>query len=206
MPETSYASNVFLNFPFDPGYEPMRNAILFVVHDCGFVPRCALEMDDSGDVRFEKILRLIDQSKYGIHDICRTELDPVNHLPRFNMPLELGVFLGARRFGTQRQKGKTCLIVDSEPYRYQKFISDISGNDIQTHNGSPETAIQVVRNWLASRSGRQRIPGGSTIQRRYEKFIDDLPEMCADAQIDLEELTYYDYATFIPAWLLENTK
>jgi hypothetical protein len=206
MPESDYASNVFLNFPFDPEYTPLRNAILFAVHDCGFVPRCALEVDDSGDVRFEKILRLIDESKYGIHDICRTELDPSNGLPRFNMPLELGVFLGARRFGTDVQKTKSCLIVDCEAHRYQKFISDISGHDIRAHNDCPDTVIKIVRDWLNSKSRRKTLPGGSVIVRRFKRFMTDLPDLCIDAQIDLDELTYYDYVTFIPAWLIENAE
>ncbi len=48
-------------------------------------------------------------------------------LPRFNMPLELGIFLGAKRFGSQKQKQKNGLILDREKYRYQSFCSDIAG-------------------------------------------------------------------------------
>ena len=29
--------------------------MMFAIYDCGFVPRCALEEDNSGNVRFEKI-------------------------------------------------------------------------------------------------------------------------------------------------------
>jgi len=76
------------------------------------IARCALEADDSGDVRIEKILAIIDQCKLGIHDISRTELNE-HSLPRFNMPLELGLFLGASRFGQGKTK-KITLIVDSE--------------------------------------------------------------------------------------------
>lgn len=43
------------------------------------------------------------------------------------MPLELGTFLGAKHFGSEIQKKKTCLILDKEKFRYQKFISDIAG-------------------------------------------------------------------------------
>lgn len=39
------------------------------------------------------------------------------------MPLELGIFLGAKRFGTGEQKKKACLILDRDPFRYQKFTS-----------------------------------------------------------------------------------
>jgi len=181
----------------------MRNALVFAIFDCGFVPRCALEEDDGGNVRFEKIQRLVAESKFGVHDICRTELDPATELPRFNMPLELGVFLGARRFGDPSQKKKTCLILDTEPYRYQQFISDISGHDIRAHSGNPETAITLVRNWLSSASGRKTIPGGREIARRFALFCQELPSMCRGLRIDEDELTYNDYANFISAWLGE---
>ena len=204
MSTSTYASNVFLNFPFDDEYLPIRDAILFAVHDCGFIPRCALELDDSGDIRFDKILRLIRESKYGIHDICRTELDETNRLPRFNMPLELGIFLGARRFGEGDHQNKACLILDREQYRYQMFISDIAGQDIQSHDSSPSTAIRIVRNWLNTKSRRKSLPGGTSIVDRYERFLDDLPQMCEEAQMDLTEMTFYDYVTFIPAWLEVN--
>jgi hypothetical protein len=54
-----------------------------------------LEAVDSGQLRFQKICQLILKSPYGIHDLSRIELDPSSQLPRFNMALELGFFLGA---------------------------------------------------------------------------------------------------------------
>jgi hypothetical protein len=41
------------------------------------------------------------------------------------MPLELGLDLGCRRFGNQDEQEKIVLVMDIEPFRYQKFISDI---------------------------------------------------------------------------------
>ena len=38
--------------------------------------------------------------------------------------------MGAKRFGRPRQREKRLLIFDTEPYRYQKFISDLAGMDI----------------------------------------------------------------------------
>jgi hypothetical protein len=58
---------------------------------CGFRPRCALELDDSAEVRIDKILRKIAECRFGVHDLSRTELDAASALPRFNMPLELGL-------------------------------------------------------------------------------------------------------------------
>ena len=196
-----YASSVFLNCPFDDRYLPIRNAILFAVFDCGFVPRCALEVDDGGDLRFDKIQRLVSASKFGIHDISRTELDPKTNLPRFNMPLELGIFLAARRFGDATQREKSCLIMDRAPYRYREFISDISGNDVESHDDDPKTAITRVRDWLRGKSGRRTIPGGAAIAERYDRFVGDLPRMCKQADVAPSELTYTDYVAFVSAWL-----
>lgn len=201
---SGYTSNVFLNCPFDDQYLPIRNAIVFAVFDCGFVPRCALEIDDSGEVRFDKIQRLIAESKFGIHDISRTEIDPDTNLPRFNMSLELGVFIGAKRYGNKQQNNKICLILDTERYRYQAFISDIAGHDIQAHESDLERAISVVRNWLNSASGRRTIPGGRAIIRRFRQFESELPDMCNTIPIDLDELTYNDYTNFVSEWLSSN--
>ena len=201
---TSYTSNVFLNFPFDAQYLSIRNAIVFSIFDRGFVPRCALEIDNSGEVRFDRIQRLIDESKFGIHDISRTELDLSTKLPRFNMPLELGVFIGARRYGSSKHKHKNCLILDIEQYRYQAFISDIAGHDIRAHSNQTEQAINHVRNWLNSASGRKTIPGGSEIHRRFTMFESDLPVICKAIPIELDELTYNDYSNFVSGWLREN--
>src|SRR5205085_10402919 len=130
MPRPEYNESVFINCPFDGEYKALFDAIVFAVNDCGFVPRCALEEDDGSQVRVQKIYEIIAACRLGIHDLSRTEVDETTRLPRFNMPLELGAFLGAKHFGNNRQKRKACLILDSEKYRYQKFISHIAGQDI----------------------------------------------------------------------------
>ena len=123
----SYGANVFVNCPFDKAYQPIFEAIVFGIHDCGFVARCALEEEDSGAVRVAKIYDIIASCRLGLHDISRTELSGKSKLPRFNMPLELGVFLGAKRYGSSKQKTKRCLVLDRERYRYQSYISDLGG-------------------------------------------------------------------------------
>ena len=127
MQSIHYNDNVFINCPFDAKYKSLFDAMVFAIHDCGFIPRCALEEEDASQVRIDKIYSIIADCRYGIHDISRTELDKGSGLPRFNMPLELGVFLGAKKFGIEEQERKKCLILDAEPYRYQQFISDIAG-------------------------------------------------------------------------------
>lgn len=201
MARTTYASNVFFNCPFDEEYDELRDALVFAIFDCGFIPRCALEEDDGGIVRFEKLRALIEESKYGIHDISRTQLDRETSLPRFNMPLELGVFIGAKKFGDSNQQHKSLLILDSEPYRYQKFISDIAGHDIRSHQNDPNELIARVRDWLNQASGRRTIPGGKQIQRRYQAFQSDLPQICENLGLEADEVTYNDYTNFVSEWL-----
>ncbi|MBF4366283.1 hypothetical protein, partial [Vibrio anguillarum] len=103
-----YEKSVFINCPFEPQYEPIFDAILFTIYKCGYKPRCALEHDDAGQSRIDKINDIIFDCKYGFHDISKTELDLHNNLPRFNMPLELGLFLGCKRFASGRSKEKIC--------------------------------------------------------------------------------------------------
>lgn len=102
------ADDVFINCPFDQDYAPIFHALVFTIYACGFRARSAKELDDGGQTRIDKLLNMIDECRFGIHDLSRTELDPVNHLPRFNMPLELGLFLGAKRYGGTAQKAKRC--------------------------------------------------------------------------------------------------
>jgi hypothetical protein len=203
--EWNYPDSVFVNCPFDATYEPIRNAIVFAVFDCGFVPRSALDFDDGSDVRFEKIKRLIEESKYGVHDISRTEADPLTQLPRFNMPLELGVFLAARTFGAGKQKQKNCLILDREPYRYRAFVSDISGQDIRSHGGDPIQVITEIRNWLNTASRRKTLPGGRAIIERYARFQSALPQLCVAVEIEPAELTYVDFVRFASTWLRKQS-
>ncbi|HEU5281832.1 MAG TPA: hypothetical protein VFU82_07640, partial [Gammaproteobacteria bacterium] len=142
---------------------------------------------------------------YGIHDLSRTELDPKTKLPRFNMPLELGVFLGATYLGDKRHQQKKCLILDKEKYRYQKFISDIAGNDPESHDNKPEKIIAKVRNWLAHASKRTDIPGPSQIIRSFNLFNEELPIMCKEAPIKVNELEFYDYALMIAKFIKRFT-
>ena len=116
----TYEDSVFLNVPFDSKYSRLFDALVFSVHDCGFTARSALEVEDSGQARVEKILDIIEQSKFGIHDISRAGLDRKTGLARFNMPLELGFFLGAKRYGSTRDRQKRCLVLDRDRYRYRK--------------------------------------------------------------------------------------
>jgi len=202
--QVTYTRNVFLNCPFDEVYQLIFQAIIFTVFDCGYTPRCSLEIEDSSEVRIDKIIKVISECKFGIHDISRTELDKDTNLPRFNMPLELGMFLGAKRFGNDKQEKKACLILDKALYRFQIFISDIAGQDIQSHKNDDSEVIKVVRNWLRNVSGRVTIPGGKEILRRYRLFKMELSTLCEKMKLEIDEMVFNDYTNIVFQWLKCN--
>ena len=195
------SSDVFITCPFDRGYRPIFDAIVFSVYDLGFVARCALEEDDAAEFRLSKVERIIGECRFGIHDLSAVALDAVTGLPRFNMPLELGLFFGCKRFGPAHQSKKRTLVLDSDPYRYQTFISDISGQDIRAHGGDPERAIREIRDWLRLTSKRTTLPGGSEIIDRYHRFQDSLPEICRFLALEPDRLTFLDLSKMITDWL-----
>jgi len=175
--------------------------LVFATYDCGFVARSALEVEDSGKSRVEKILNIIEQSKFGIHDISRAGLDRATGLARFNMPLELGFFLGAARYGSPKDREKCCLVLDRERYRYRDFCSDISGQDIRAHNDEPKDAIRAVRDWLSNQRALVQMPGGKAIFERYLDFRAQLGDQAHDVHLDPKELTFGDYTSLVVGWL-----
>lgn len=195
--------DVFINCPFDDDFTAIFRALVFTVFACGFRPRSAREIDDGGQTRIEKLYNLIEQCRYGIHDLSRTELDVHHQLPRFNMPLELGLFLGARRFGNKAQHDKRLLILDVERFRYQKFISDLAGMDIHAHQGRPSAAVRETRDWLANIS-RRKLASGDIIVRLFEKFSEDLPKLALKLEFDEHRIPYVDFEHIVVGWLIAD--
>jgi hypothetical protein len=198
-------AGVFLNVPFDSQFEPLLRAIVFTVFDCGFRPRCALEISNSGQVRLDKICKLVSSCRLGIHDLSRVELDSQG-LPRFNMPFELGLFMGAQRFGPGSQRRKIALILDAERYRFQRCCSDIAGQDGAEHRNQFDLAMRRVRDWLAATPERRRIvlPGGHTLVERYRRFQRQLPIACKRRKLRVRDLGYADLTKMVVAWQRAN--
>ena len=160
---------VFINCPFDPKYKLLFEAIVFTVIDCGYICRCAKELGGASQ-RLDKIVTIISECKYGIHDISRVETDRKKNFPRFNMPFELGLFYGAFFFGNKKQQGKRHIILEKEKYRYHTFISDIKGIDIHDHKNSPKIVITKIRDWLETYSKDKFLPSGGIIYKKYKIF------------------------------------
>ena len=182
-PNRPSVEDVFINCPFDQQYSATFDGLIFVIHACGFSPRSARELDDGGQAR----------------------IDAQNGLPRFNMPLELGIFLGAKRYGGGDHRAKRLLVLDVEQYRYQRFISDLAGMDIHAHGGEPRRAITEVRDWLTNVS-RRKLPSGATLLLLYDRFVDELPLLCDALGFDPQAVPYVDYEQIVVGWLLEGQR
>jgi hypothetical protein len=205
MASATYETSVFINCPFDSDYEVLFRALVFAVEDCGFEAHCSLEAANAGEVRISKIARLISGCRHGIHDLSRTELHPVHRFPRFNMPLELGLFLGAQWYGSRKQKDKNCLILERRQDDHRNCCSDIAGQDITAHEGDPLKAIAAVRNWLATfRQGIERVPRARAVQERFRRFQAELPGLCEKAGLDFDDLQFVELRTFIEEWAEEH--
>jgi hypothetical protein len=200
---------VFINCPFDKKYlvslfEPM----LFAIQACGFNARCALEASRETD-RFKRIQYLVKDCSLSIHDLSRNKKDED---PRFNMPFELGVFIGCQIFGGDKHVEKTYLVLDREEYGYQKYISDINGQDPRIHNNKAKDMIKIIRNWLSDQleiihpNDPPAVQSGPQIYEAYIAFKKSKDVFCKDSRLDSKSLTFNEHRKLITTWWLKQNK
>lgn len=190
-----YEKSVFINCPFDPKYKPKLRAIVFTVVACGFTPRCALEFNDGNDVRIQKIMDIIAECQYGIHDISIPER-------RMNMPLELGLFIGGRRYGNERQQQKRYIILEGKTLSSKKYLSDLAGQDPFPHNNRIANLIQGIWEWLHNKSDDpDAIPDGPYLVRAFKKLERELPGICATKKRTPSKLTFTGYLSILSSWI-----
>ena len=203
MQNEQYNNNIFINCSFDISFQEKFHSIVYIILRCGFLPHCALEHDDASEVRMEKLYRLIETCRYGIHDISNTSLDIDNQFPRFNMPFELGLFLAAKRFGDIIQKKKSLLILEGIKYSSKIFLSDLNGVDPKPHEHNTDKLIQHVRTWIAV-SSKRKLPGHLKIQKEFYHFEKQiLPGVLAEIGLEMVNLSFVDYCLFIKEYLVE---
>ena len=165
----SFELNAFVNCPFDDEYEPLLQAILFTLVRFGLRPRISSETHDSGETRLERILELIRSSQFSIHDLSRFQAKQEGEIYRLNMPFELGLDIGCRRFGGGRLAGKRTLVLEEQRYQYQKSLSDLAGCDVEAHDGNFIIAVRKVRNWFSGIGGFEEV-GAARVLADYEDF------------------------------------
>lgn len=199
---------VFINCPFDDGFKPIFRAIVFTIISSGYFPRCALDATDGAEIRISKIAEMIGECDWGIHDLSRIEVDAAG-VPRFNMPMELGIHLGARLLGTARHKRKRALILEARPHRYDAALSDISGQDIEVHANDPAEAIRRVRNWLSEhrKPNEPPLPGAAALLGDYRLFRKEARTILREQRLDpLDRLSHNDFLFVVRYWIAKRAK
>jgi hypothetical protein len=198
-----FTRNVFVNCPFDPAYRALLRPLLFTLIYLGFKPRIALESFDSGEPRIDKIVQLVEESKFAIHDLSRCRAEKEGELYRLNMPFELGLDVGCRRFGTGKSKSKRCLILEAEPYRYQAAISDLAGSDIAAHHNEPRDLVAAVRGWLGAQMS-EKFVGPTKLFDAFNEFMifnyEDLVQK-GYSKSDIDELSIRELVDCMSQWV-----
>lgn len=198
----AFERNVFINCPFDLGCQPILRSILFCIFYLGFEPRIAVERLDGGEPRFEKLIELIEESKFGIHDLSRLKAKKAGELFRLNMPLELGLDIGCKRFKDGKWRDKKCLILETEKYRYQAALSDLSNSDIEAHGDDPVEALTIVRNWLNNEASLHT-QGPAHVWGRFTDFIAETDNVLLErgySRRDIDRLQMAEWMQQMRAW------
>ena len=202
-----FRASVFINCPFDEEYKPLLRPILFTLLYVGLIPRLASEKSDSLEQRIEKILRLIKECKYSIHDLSRLKSEKANEFSRLNMPFELGVDYGCRRIAKNHLRTKQSLILEKKRFDIQKALSDLNGADIKSHNNDPERTVQALQHWLIETVGVRNIDSPSVIWDRFTEFSYDFlytRKAQGYSRNDLKMMPIPQYIRFIRQWLDSN--
>lgn len=168
MAEPTFEKSVFINCPLDEEYEGILQAILFCIVYLGFHPRIATERADSAESRLSKIIELIEASKYSVHDLSRSQASAAGEHFRLNMPFELGIDFGCRRYA-EGCADKKILILEQRRYQLKAALSDLAGCDVEPRGNNFGNAMRKVRNWLVSEAGAAKV-GASSILGKYINF------------------------------------
>jgi len=133
---TVEARSVFINAPFDSRYEPLFVTLIGTLVFLGQSPHSVLEVREAGQGRLTRIFDLIKSCRMSFHDVSRVGT-PV----RFNMPFELGLACGI----SLASPGKhDVFVLDSEPYRIDRTLSDYKGRDPIIHRERCDELIAGV--------------------------------------------------------------
>jgi hypothetical protein len=112
---------------------------------------------------------LIEQSNFSIHDSSRIELS--SGIPRFNMPVELGLALYRSRVTKGRHQ---VHIFESKPYRTQRSTSDVNGMDPQIHRGTVTGLMAGLRNIFRQRGDVTTVPETLISYRAVKRKLPEL--------------------------------
>ena len=166
--------SVFLNIPYDSAFENLYLAYIAGLSAFGLIPRATLEIPTS-QRRLERILKLIQECAYSIHDLSRVQLDArAPRVPRFNMPFELGLAVAQN----VRNRQETWYVCETVPHRVGKSLSDLNGTDVRIHGGTVRGVFGALCDVFVRKTRR---PSVQEMYRIYLVLRRNLPTIMRQA-------------------------
>jgi hypothetical protein len=159
--------SVFLNIPYDRKFEDLYLAYIVGLTQLGLRVNAAVGVPSQG--RLGTIIGLIEESDFSIHDLSRIEL--TKGIPRFNMPLELGLALYRSRVTRGRHR---IYVFEGKPHRAQRSTSDINLIDPKIHNGTAKGVMAGLRNIFRQPGDVTTVPEMLVSYRAVRKRIPQL--------------------------------
>ncbi len=191
-------NSIFINCPFDDDYLPLLRALLFVARFYNLEVKISSTDLDSKSNRLSRIIALMRESKYSVHDLSRMKSGKKGEYYRMNMSFELGLDYGISG------DDKIFLIFESEPYKLKIALSDINGWDVRAHLDSPETLIKEFRRWIvANRNLPQELRSYSysDIWYKYNDFYGSFSDFMENHNLKDEEISVPEYLGYINSYL-----
>ena len=193
---------VFINCPFDSKYKPMLRVLIFVARFYGLEVKISLLEVDSKSQRLGRIIGLMKDAKYSIHDLSLLKAENKNDIFRMNMPFELGLDYGLN----YEKDEKVFLVFESDSYKLKEALSDINGWDVRPHKNDPEQLILEFRKWiLAKRECSKEISSFSSteIWYIYNDFYATFTDNMAKHKMKEEEISALEFIDEVDTFLKE---
>ena len=169
MPGAKKPEPVFLNIPYDSAFEDLYVAYIVGLTRLGLNVTATLAHPNQD--RLAKIIELIERCSLSIHDLSRIEAS--HGIPRFNMPLELGIAL----YRSAKAKHQVY-VFESKAFRAQRSTSDINKMDPRIHNGTPKGVMSSLLNLFRPAGNPITVP---EMLRSYKAVKAKLPELRKNA-------------------------
>lgn len=151
MGRSSRAGTAFINLAYVDSNVELYLGLLAGLAGFGLAPVAAMH-DPGSDPQLSRIYRLIEESVISFHDLSYLSLDPPSpRTPRFNMPFELGLAVAVALSANRRHR---WFLLEKVPHRAAKSLSDISGTNVQIHDGRAPSVLKAVSNALARHDPR----------------------------------------------------
>lgn len=176
----------------------MLRAMLFVARFYGLEIKIASSDTDSKSNRLQRIIELMRESKFSVHDLSKLMSEKKKEYYRMNMPFELGLDYG---LGGDE---KVFLIFEDEAYKLKIALSDINGWDVRPHYNKPEQLILEFRKWIVANrelSEEQKSFSSSDIWYIYNDFYGKFSDFMTSHHMKEEEISVSEYISHVDNFL-----